>query len=170
MGNLSQLDQQLLLDSAPQTFRQFGVKVVACKYCLSPDLAWHNGSHGYRLYDMRGNRHECAAYSEHRKRAEEHKRHLEDESRAPAWIRAELRQKAMHRERREQLRHHKAEPAGCPTHGRRSWVSGHGGGFAGYCQACAQEEFQAAPVCPGCGTRAGFAFGTGDCGCTFDPD
>ena len=32
------------------------------------------------------------------------------------------------------------------------------------------ETYDEAPVCPYCGTKRGFAFGTGDCGCEVDPE
>jgi len=37
-------------------------------------------------------------------------------------------------------------------------------------QRKAQREYDDAPRCPHCGTKAGFAMGTGDCGCetTFE--
>jgi hypothetical protein len=32
------------------------------------------------------------------------------------------------------------------------------------------ETYDEAPACPYCGTKRGFAFGTGDCGCEVDPE
>lgn len=37
-------------------------------------------------------------------------------------------------------------------------------------EASIHEEYENAPRCRGCGTKIGFAFGTGDCGCEFEPD
>lgn len=58
----------------------------------------------------------------------------------------------------------KSYPNKCGTHGTRGWIESIPRG-SGYCQICAQEEYKAAPRCPHCGTKRGFAFGTGDCGC-----
>lgn len=33
-----------------------------------------------------------------------------------------------------------------------------------------KEQYNNARICPYCGTRAGFAPGTGDCGCSVDPE
>lgn len=35
-----------------------------------------------------------------------------------------------------------------------------------YCRECAKAHYDAAPVCPVCGVKIGYNFGTGDCGCT----
>lgn len=57
----------------------------------------------------------------------------------------------------------------CAKHGMTHWVESMPPGN-GYCRACVQEEYDAAPVCPHCGIKRGFAMGTGDCGCEVDPD
>lgn len=57
----------------------------------------------------------------------------------------------------------------CSKHGNRAWVESVPVG-AGYCRACVEEEYKAAPRCPYCGIKAGFAMGTGDCGCEPDYD
>jgi hypothetical protein len=43
---------------------------------------------------------------------------------------------------------------------------------AGYSsvQTYLEAQRRATPRCPHCGTPAGFAFGTGDCGCEADSD
>lgn len=40
---------------------------------------------------------------------------------------------------------------------------------ASYCTKCSQEHYDAAPTCPHCGIKRGYAMGTGDCGCEVDP-
>lgn len=52
----------------------------------------------------------------------------------------------------------------CGTHGTRHWIESVPAG-AGYCQQCAKDQYDSASRCPHCGTKRGFAFGTGDCGC-----
>lgn len=55
----------------------------------------------------------------------------------------------------------------CSIHGTLRWIESTPRGH-GYCQQCAIDERAAAPACPKCGTKRGFAFGTGDCGCDDD--
>ena len=55
----------------------------------------------------------------------------------------------------------------CQLH--NSWVESVPPG-TGYCRECVRIEYENAPVCKWCGTKKGFAFGTGDCGCAVDPD
>lgn len=37
-----------------------------------------------------------------------------------------------------------------------------------HCMKCIDDAYNNAAVCPHCGTRQGFAMGTGDCGCEVD--
>lgn len=67
-------------------------------------------------------------------------------------------------ERQENARNNK-----CSRHSAKHWVESVPVG-AGYCRACVEEEYKAAPRCPYCGIKAGFAMGTGDCGCEPDYD
>lgn len=56
----------------------------------------------------------------------------------------------------------------CVKHDPENWVESFPVG-AGYCRACVLEKYEAAPECPYCRIKKGFAPGTGDCGCDPDP-
>lgn len=57
----------------------------------------------------------------------------------------------------------------CEIHGNRYWIESVPKG-AGYCRQCVRDEYDAASSCPSCGTKKGFAWGTGDCDCQDEPD
>lgn len=40
----------------------------------------------------------------------------------------------------------------------------------GYCRKCIEEKYENASICPYCGNKNGFSYGTGDCSCQSDFD